>query len=177
MNFEDVASKIFRFEGYPNKDDYIYASHLITPYVRNVRENIVEKCMGAIRSIDFDTLAFSGMSGVSIGMILAHSMRKEIIVARKPGEHHRAHVHNEAEGYRFANRYIIVDDFVASGITCARVIRAVRRISPGANLVGILLYHAGPQVLDPSMPTFRYVLGMADLMDEKVKAGKPAEEI
>lgn len=157
-------------------DSYLYASHLRTVYVRHERESIVQRCINSLRCVEFDTLAFSGVSGVGIGILLAHLMNKEIIIARKPNEHHRAYFNYPNEGYRFAKKYIIVDDLVSTGTTCARVIRAVRDVSPAAELTGILLYHSGPAVLGPSEMTFQSVVATAARMDQDVKEGKPAEE-
>jgi adenine/guanine phosphoribosyltransferase-like PRPP-binding protein len=131
---------------------YQYPSHLRPAMNREERRETVEACIQKLRQYEFDTLAFSGISGVSIGFILAQLMDKEVISVRQPGVRRRAGSQYNEEGYRHALKYVIIDDLISTGTTAARVIRGVRKIAPQAELVGILVYYNCVQLVRPPTP-------------------------
>jgi orotate phosphoribosyltransferase-like protein len=119
---------------------------------REERKETVEACIQKLQQFDFDTFAFSGISGTSMGFILAQLLDKEVISVRQPGVKRRASSQYNEEGYRHALKYVIIDDLISTGTTGARVIRGVRKIAPQAELVGILVYYNCVQLIRPPTP-------------------------
>jgi orotate phosphoribosyltransferase len=159
---------------------YQYPSHLRPALNKEERYRTLERCTELLSHYEFDTLAFSGVSGAAVGFVLAHLLDKEVIIVRKPDERRRAGQHYNVEGYIKAKRYIIVDDIVASGTTAARVIRGVRVVAPTAELVGILTYDNRAKIIthDPfaEFPTtWNDVQRCVQLMDRAEAEGKPPE--
>jgi hypothetical protein len=84
-----------------------------------------EKAALILAGLDFDAIAFSGMSGALIAPVLALALNKTLIMVRKFGDDsHSVEQRNGAlvEGDFGAHRYVIVDDLISSGRT-ARYIR------------------------------------------------------
>ena len=71
---------------------------------------------------EFDAIAFRGMSGALVVPMLCRRLKKEMIVCRKESE--KSHG-QPAEGYLNCERYIIVDDFIASGATIRGIVEAI----------------------------------------------------
>jgi orotate phosphoribosyltransferase-like protein len=128
---------------------YQYPTHLKPVMNRAERKELVEACLARLGREYFDTIAFSGISGSSIGFILAQLMDKEIISVRQPGVERRAGSQYNEEGYRHALRYVVVDDLISTGTTVARVIRGVRKIAPQAELIGVLVYYNRVKFIQP----------------------------
>lgn len=77
----------------------------------------------------FDTIAFRGVSGTMIGPILAMNLQKEMLVVRKlPHESHASHSWRLVEGNGECQKYIIVDDIVASGATLFNICDEIRNV-------------------------------------------------
>jgi adenine/guanine phosphoribosyltransferase-like PRPP-binding protein len=86
---------------------------------------------------EFDTIVATGTSGMMIAPIIAVRMGKNLVAVRKPDE--QSHSYDRLQG-TFGKRWIFLDDFVASGSTLRRVIRAVNDEGPPAKFVGVYLY-------------------------------------
>lgn len=78
-----------------------------------------------LRGVKFDTMIGSGLSGSLIIPILARRLRKRWAIIRKPGE--ATHSSSTFQG-EIGDRWIFVDDFVASGATRRRVEKAVNTL-------------------------------------------------
>lgn len=80
--------------------------------------------------LEFNAIAFRGMSGAFVVPMLATRLRKGIIVCRKPSEesHGRAF-----EGLCIGGNYIIVDDFIGGGTTVRGIIDVVNAHCYGHN--------------------------------------------
>lgn len=89
----------------------------------------------ALRSHNFDTLAFRGMSGAFLGPALAARLNKQMILVRKNDGSHSPYL---VEGNTNARRYIIVDDFVDSGETMTAITEKVKEFAPSASFLGLL---------------------------------------
>lgn len=113
-------------------------SHLRDILNRKEADRVIERCVEILTPVDFDTLAFSGNSGALIAPILAHKLNKEIIMVRKPGVQCASGF--SVEGFRDSKKYVLVDDLISSGRTAERIVKAVQRLAPNAQMVGILLY-------------------------------------
>jgi adenine/guanine phosphoribosyltransferase-like PRPP-binding protein len=98
---------------------------------------IVKAATRALKDVEFDTIVFRGMSGALIAPIVAHKMGKEIVMLRKKDE--QTHSIFGYEGYLDVQRYVIIDDFVSTGETVAKIIMDMRRRG-AAKFVGLYVY-------------------------------------
>lgn len=106
----------------------------------------------------FDTIVFRGMSGALVGPALAHALKKDMLLVRKPEEKNYSHSAYPAEGNYELEKYIIVDDLIASGKTIRQTIETVsklesdclRRIVEPTRCVGVITY------VDPSINGYQY---------------------
>lgn len=78
------------------------------------RDRTIEAAAKVLDKHDFDTIAVSGVSGLLLGPILAYMLDKNLAVVRKEGE--STHSCCLIEGH-WGSRYVIIDDFIASGAT------------------------------------------------------------
>jgi orotate phosphoribosyltransferase-like protein len=83
---------------------------------------------------EFDTIVVRGLSGIIPGTLLADRFGKQLCVVRKPDERH--HTGARMEG-RVGEKYIILDDFVASGDTLLAILQATNYKLP----VYVVLYN------------------------------------
>lgn len=97
---------------------------------------LIDQAAEAIRGYDYDAVAFTGMSGALIGPGIAMRSGKTFIMVRKEGQ--SEHTSRLVEGDMAARRYIIVDDFIASGGTYARTRQAITLAMPQAECLGLL---------------------------------------
>lgn len=73
--------------------------------------------------LEFNAIAFRGMSGALVSPMLALRLGKGFIVCRKPSENSHA---GAAEGsLSCGGNYIIVDDFISSGRTVWAIVAAI----------------------------------------------------
>jgi len=88
----------------------------------------------------FDSLAATGVSGITVAAPLAVLLNKPLVVVRKKddGSHN---VNQLVEGHlSMGKRVLFVDDFIAGGDTKARVVKAIHGIDKRADLIGQYLY-------------------------------------
>lgn len=107
--------------------------------VRSECDTALETATQRLEGVDFDTIAFTGMSGCLFAPILAYTMKKEIACVRKSsmGTHSDCIV----EGFYNTKKYIIVDDFIASGDTIKRIILKMLKHARDARCVGVYCYY------------------------------------
>lgn len=85
----------------------------------------------------FDAIAYRGASGAITASIIAHHLRKPLILVRKP-EDTKGHSPYQVEGPRTVKMYLIVDDFMSSGATYDAIREAVEKEHPHAECLGML---------------------------------------
>lgn len=115
-------------------DTYIGA--LLLPSARN---EVIERALGRLRAPDapeFDAIAITGVSGI-VGALLAFTLDKPLIVVRKAPDMERSHSSAMVEGPETRCRVLMVDDFVRTGDTLARM---QQLLTPRHTVVGVLLY-------------------------------------
>lgn len=100
----------------------------------------VQSAARALKKIEFDAIAFTGLSGAVLASAVALKLNKLLYCVRKQGENR--HSDYDVEGPLGALRYIIIDDLIQTGGTLRRIIKQVRKHSADcpATLVGIWLY-------------------------------------
>ena len=122
---------------------YIHAAHMDCLQPAKFRFYL-RRAIKTIRKskLEFDAIAFSGMSGAMFAPILAHILKKEIIMVRKRADMpERGHSSFGVEGYAAAKRYVIVDDLVSTGATARYIHGHIRQdFAPDAACVGVYCY-------------------------------------
>jgi len=113
-------------------------------YLSKALESIelaVTDCEKGLEGIEFDTIAFRGMSGALVAPIVARDLKKEIILVRKTGEDN--HSGYSLEGHIGAKKYVILDDFISTGKTVREIIKQVIACTKTAEFVGGVFYNHG----------------------------------
>lgn len=118
-------------------------SHLDKIVPAETRKKIVKSCVTAIQQAEkdglkFNAIAVSGVSGITLGSILAHLLDKNLIVVRTTkGDHSE----NMVEGC-CDDSYIIVDDLICTGKTVQRIIRNIyEKLCGHSKCVGMLMWN------------------------------------
>jgi hypothetical protein len=78
-------------------------------------KELVKKAVRKLKKLDFDSIAFRGVSGALIAPIVAYKLKKPVTCIRKPTE--PSHGCGTVEGAVNFERYIIIDDFISTGDT------------------------------------------------------------
>ena len=120
------------------------AVNLQTEYLHSLDPGRLKKeidlAVKSLRSVKFDSIAFTGVSGALAAPAIAARLKKGLIVVRKK---EYAHSRYTVEGHRLytKQRYIIIDDFPASGRTVKNIQKAIDRfLNPRAECVGVYFY-------------------------------------
>lgn len=119
----------------PKRDTCCLSSYLDIAIVPEKRKDIISKLARKINSskLEFDTIAFTGVSGALIGPALADKLNKKMIIVRK--KETKTHAYRKAEGfYKFSTshkevKYIIIDDVIDSGKTIVTIIQRIDKVS------------------------------------------------
>ena len=106
--------------------------------IKNIREYIQRK------KISFEFVAVTGVSGLVVGSIVAHKLKKRLIVVRKKNDSSNATC--EVEGIpsghnQTKKRYIIIDDLISSGGTIRRIISQIKNHNKDCRCIGICTYN------------------------------------
>lgn len=91
---------------------------------------------------DYDTIVVTGMSGALFGAPLAYILNKPLLVVRKERDI-TTHGARRLEGNYGLERYLFVDDMVASGDTLRYVVNSIRTHLPDAKLMGVYTADTG----------------------------------
>lgn len=85
---------------------------------------------------DYDSIAFTGMSGALFAPELSRTLNKHLIMVRKSTK--QSHSSLMVEGNSRCKKYIIVDDFISTGSTVQRIQKKVKKFAPDAICIGVL---------------------------------------
>lgn len=125
--------------------DYKHSGHMWVLQPEK-RQKFLRKAKAIFRATkpDFDTIAFSGMSGAVFAPMLAHYLKKELIMVRKGADlASKGHSAFNVEGYQAVKRYIIVDDLVSTGTTVKYIHDQIKNgFTDTARCVGVYCYLA-----------------------------------
>lgn len=102
----------------------------------------------------FDAIAFTGTSGAGIAFPLSYLLKIPLIHIRKKSI--RAHTSATVEGTISSKRYLIVDDFIASGKTIDRIRDTIKKDKQlkSAKAVGVFLYDSTRMTPYKKLPVF-----------------------
>lgn len=112
---------------YHMKFAFDYASRDII--IKTILETLIPKIK------KFDSIVVSGYSMALIGSIVAHELKKNIVIVRKKDE--ESHSDYVAEGFS-KQRCVFIDDLVATGDTLHYVHKMLKDIK--GTIVGVILY-------------------------------------
>lgn len=123
-----------------------YLQHVFNP---NLFQRTVDKTIKEAERLKketkFDTIAFSGISGSAMAFLLSHWLDVPLLCVRKLGEnsHYHKMTNKVLEGnVQDMQRYLIVDDFVASGATVLHIVNSIMQVNYNVKCVGLLMYSA-----------------------------------
>jgi orotate phosphoribosyltransferase len=96
--------------------------------------------------LEFDAIAFRGMSGALRAPLLAIKLKKSLIMVRKSRKNN--HSGRYVEGNYGAKTYIIVDDLMCTGMTAKMIVRRIKEAMPDAKCVGFYTAQYGGSFRD-----------------------------
>ncbi len=136
---------------------YIRSSYLAPVLDKTQFPKLIQKAVDVLSGVEFDAIAIRGNSGALFGGALSLRMDKALWLVRKDMDN--AHSGYILEGDIHAERFIILDDLVATGITVRNIYQNVMRFHPTPSkleLMGLYTYLPNssyntvtPQVLIP----------------------------
>jgi adenine/guanine phosphoribosyltransferase-like PRPP-binding protein len=102
----------------------------------------IQRSIERLEHLDFDTIAFRGMSGAMVAPSVALALNKTLILCRRPEESSAAvqRFGHMVEGSADSRRYVILDSLVDTGDTIKRIMDSVEGFAPGAECAGVYLY-------------------------------------
>lgn len=125
------------------RDVFPKSEHMAGDYgmhrTRMGHEKAVRRCLRALRPIrdSFDVLYVTGQSGIVPGAVVAHLLKKDLVILRKQDESsHGSRVEGSARD-RSGARFMILDDFISHASTLSKLLTYLPNT---AKLVGITLY-------------------------------------
>jgi adenine/guanine phosphoribosyltransferase-like PRPP-binding protein len=98
------------------------SSHVQGVFELDKTKRLIPRAAKLLKDVEFDAIAFRGMSGCLFAAPLAYKMGKPMLMVRKPG---MSHTTMTVEGDKTARTYIIVDDFLDTGRTVQDIIKAL----------------------------------------------------
>lgn len=128
--------------------------YLKTVFYPDIFPRTVENAVSAAKMLkqkyNYDTIAFSGMSGAAMSFLLAHQLKVPLLCVRKKddGSHFWGsgilrssdRGRSSLEGYKDAARYLLVDDFISSGNTVRHIMSTISSEIPTAECMAMLMY-------------------------------------
>ena len=137
----------------------IRSTYLFGVFEPQERSQKIEWTLNQLQGLDFDSIAFRGMSGALIAPIIADTMRKTMILIRKPRTDEQYHSSYGIEGDCGTRRYVIVDDQISSGDTLRAIRAGIQEFAPEAKCVGVVLYYDKIFVYPGCEPVKRSYIG------------------
>jgi orotate phosphoribosyltransferase len=114
------------------------------------RPKIIARVIKALRPLadKFDTITFKGLSGALVAPVVADALKKQLVAVRS--EHVKTHGYSVERARKIEpGRYVVIDDFVASGDTLLYIHKKMEEEFKGsAKPVGTLLYHEEKKAAD-----------------------------
>lgn len=112
-----------------------YLSHGFT--IDGLSEHVASTIQRLNTIGDFDGIAVRGVSGLLVGAIVAHTLKKHLIVVRKEVS---THASNKVETHIGVGNYVIIDDMKASGLTIRTIKEEITKLHPSLVHMGTYLY-------------------------------------
>jgi len=95
-----------------------------------------------LKTVEFDTIVVTGISGMVFGSVLSFLMKKHLVVVRKGGDrcHSFRKVETSLRDRTDSFSWVFVDDLVDSGRTFRRVRKMVKKELPNGVYVGRYMF-------------------------------------
>ena len=115
------------------RTEYLYALD------NKTREKYISQVVQALKNVEFDSIAFSGVSGALVAPIVAQKLGKGLILVRKGERNHSAY---SVEGHYLytKQRIVILDDFAHRGHTIRRIVRQIKSFIDNPEFVAVCFY-------------------------------------
>ena len=115
-----------------------HAEYLSKFFRSELRKVTVRKVIKVLKSIKepYDGLVGTGVSGITMGAIFSHLMKKDMVIVRKDENRHS---YRDVENYNVGGRYVFIDDLMSSGDTYLRVRKALEKYN--CKIIGYVLYN------------------------------------
>lgn len=108
-------------------------------YNQELAISLIGSAVEYLKTIEFDAIAFSGMSGALSAIPIAYKLNKPLILVRKKSDTPKTrHSNCEVEGCNNARTYIIIDDFISSGATVKYILKQMWKFTPSAKCLGVV---------------------------------------
>lgn len=119
------------------------ASYLKNVFDRKQRRTVINKAVEILKEakkeLQFEAIAFRGLSGAVVAPEIADALDVDIIAVRKPDN---SHSYNSVEHNDYHSKYIIVDDLIDTGRTIKAIVEEIKiKMGTTPQLVGIYLYN------------------------------------
>lgn len=101
-----------------------------SPYlsrILNERNETIAQALRTLSDVEFDAIVCTGVSGLLIGPTLAHLLDKRLAVVRKDDDRNNHADYRIESGMKPLDKWIFVDDLIASGRTYERVAAKMER--------------------------------------------------
>lgn len=117
----------------------IKSSYLTAVFDLPRRRKIISDLVNCIKlsGIEFEAIAFRGMSGALIVPDVSTQLDKPFILIRKEDSSHSSH---KFEGELAITTYIIIDDCISSGQTVMDIMDSMGEQIPSSDCKGVFLY-------------------------------------
>jgi orotate phosphoribosyltransferase len=147
--FNNILSLIyeskFGIEYYQKENIYMCeatncAHHLLPSFCGKLKKVVAKTAIDKLKLKDFDSIAYSGMSGALIASIVSMELDKGLFCVRKESDKNHSGRRIES-GFKKSKKYIIIDDLIDSGDTIKYIVENMTKEYPETRCVGIYLYN------------------------------------
>lgn len=128
--------------------DNRHSGYLSPVFNRKEVKKTIKRCRQALKTIDYDAIVVTGVSGLSVGATIAYLTGKQLIVVRKEDE--QSHACFRVEGLPVTDfKYVILDDFICSGDTVIKIAQKMKECVKysKAEFVGLIQYSENRKTL------------------------------
>ncbi len=117
----------------------IESEYLTSCFDYKFSKEIIDKCVNVIKNRpEIEGIVLKGLSGMLIGIPVAHSLQMPFAVVRCC---HGNHSPYDVEGCTTFTNYVIIDDIIDEGNTIKKIKSEMRKFNKKAKLKGIILYN------------------------------------
>lgn len=129
--------------------DYLHRVYHVPSFVKTI-DNTIKVARQLEHTHPFDAIAFTGTSGAAYAYPLSYHLRKPLLCLRKDTNSHFART---LEGAVNAKRFLLIDDWIATGSTMRKLVSTIRKNNPSAQFSAVLLFDKLEQASwDPYVP-------------------------
>lgn len=124
----------------------VYSVYLDSAFEPALFKRIVGVICKCLETLDYDAIAFRGMSGSLFAPLVASKLGKKMIMIRKIGDGN--HSGMLTEGWKMVDRVVIIDDLICTGNTIRSMVldldrsrRDIQCDKEPVKIAGVFLYN------------------------------------